>query len=332
MKYLYLNILGFVVAAFAVISCSTSQTVEVSGKPGTEIYSPQKNLLTTIQPDGTSKIKIDSDSYYAYLLSKEPASEDYIPFALDYKRHNYTMDRTLSSLGTGIGLVGTGAMVMGTIMLLAGGEDVALPFIAGGAVVASGGFAVGTSAVFRKAQTQQTHRYKYLSEHKTNQDMLFTYPEIVAEENPATSEAEESAPVSVSNRKISVTTENVVTDKSSRSLKDYGAKVAGEYVGSGILRLKDDVVEKYNNIKVVVKRKDRKTVTVDVIDDAGESYFNMPSKYLVDSDLEGGYTLTHNEISQAKIEINAKKVLIYLHPRVNIDNEVYTLEIEAKKK
>lgn len=332
MKYLYINILGFSVAAFVITSCSTSQTITVSGKPGTEIYSPQKNLLTTIKPDGSSKIKISSDIYYAYLLSKEQASEYYIPFALDYKNYGYVSTRVQEVVGYGLVAAGTSLVLVGTAAELGGDSDLASPFFVSGASLMLGGAALGAPASARRNQTQQSHRYKYLLNHKTNQDIVFGYPEIVTEEQPAIAAAEENVPVSVSTRKIAVTADNVTTDKSSRSLKDYGAKVAGEYVGSGTLRLKDEVIEKYSNIKVVVKREDRKTVSVNVFDDAGEPYFNSPGKYSVDLDLEGGYTLVHNEISQAKIEITEKKVLVYFHPRVNIDNEVYVLEIEAKMK
>ena len=120
-----------------------------------------------------------------------------------------------------------------------------------------------------------------------------------------------------------------LTDKSTKSFKDYGAMIEGIYVGTGKLRLRDDIVERYSGIQVVITRIDKDRVDVNVVEDNGNEFFSNPSTYEIVKNANNSYTLTHSDISKATIKIDKHKNAIYLHPRVNIDGDLYVLEISA---
>ena len=121
------------------------------------------------------------------------------------------------------------------------------------------------------------------------------------------------------------------SSKSKRSLTDLAKQIEGTYLGSGKLLLKDETIENYQNIRVVLKCLDKNTVQVDVYESNGEAYFNESGRYSVKKVDSGKYQLTMNGISSATITIDANKRMVYLHPKVNIDGDLYTLSISAGK-
>ena len=90
-------------------SCTTSQKVTVQGIPGTEIYSPTMSKLGVIGPNAQVTFKISSDDYFSYLMSKNVGSNEFVPFALDYKNHRYIASHVLT--WTGYSIVGVGAVL-----------------------------------------------------------------------------------------------------------------------------------------------------------------------------------------------------------------------------
>ena len=83
-----LLVVGMFISLF---SCTTSQKITVYGVPETEIYTPNKVKLASIDNTGKAEIKLPSDGYYGLLLSHNKTQDTYIPFALDYKRKNYLL-------------------------------------------------------------------------------------------------------------------------------------------------------------------------------------------------------------------------------------------------
>lgn len=79
-------------------------------------------------------------------------------------------------------------------------------------------------------------------------------------------------------------------------------------------------------------RIDRNTVSVDVIDEQGESFFAAPGKYAVTPNKKGGFVLKHKSIPSALITIGKDRRASYVHPRVDIDGEIYKLDIRAVRK
>lgn len=310
-------------------SCSATQKISVSGQPGTEIYTPGKsynemNLIGTIGGEGKIKLTLDGDMYYAYLLSKNPASNDYIPFALDYKN--------VSRAGAGWaefgGIYATSAGVVATAVGIAVGEGVMTGV---GAALLPVGIATWASASNRNNAIDHIYGFKYLSQQSTNEDITFTRPVItpVAAAAPATDETEASSGSSATDEaEVSVSTARV-SDRSTRTFKDYGSMVEGRYVGTGVLSLGNETIEQYDNMVIEIVRVDKNTVEVSVIDADGEAFFSTPSQYTIKKPANNTYTLTHSDISKATIKINKNKKAVYLHPRVNIDGDIYTLKITA---
>lgn len=309
-------------------SCRTSQKIYVSARPGTEIYTPGKTLLATVPQDGKAKIKISSNGYYAFLLSRDAGTKDFIPFALDYKNHNYTLTRAAEGAGIVIAAAGVFSLLVGTIATVAGDEEVGTPFFVAGSAATLLGTGIGGPMTARRSQTQYKYRYKYLSFQQTNQDMAFTHPQLTFAA-PAVAVDTTSTP---STRRIVKPASNANTDRAARSIRDNATKVAGTYAGTGRLLLGTEEVEAYETIKVVIARIDKNTVSVDVIDDRGESFFTSPGQYSITANKNGGYTLKHKSIPAATITIGKDKRASYVHPRVNIDNEIYKLEIKGAKK
>lgn len=325
MKYIYINIC---VAIFCSIlfSCTTTQTISVLGEPGTTIYTPEMDRKWTVQNDGNCKITLESQNYYPYLLSKNSNSELLVPFALDYSEENYTGTRLLYGVGFGIAVPSVIACGVGTVGLLLGEE--ALSTIAGVGMV---GGAVGAFTLMvpehRLGQDQQAYSFKYLSEHNANDDLVFT-PIVDNGTNKGIGTSLSNK--KVTNREVKSSTAKSNVSKSSKTLNDYAKQISGTYIGKGNLIFEKEIIENYSNIKVVISREDKNTVAVSVIENNGDEFFTSINKY--DVTKKGSrYTLTLQDIPSAKITINGKQ-LKYNHPKVNIDNDIYTLDITATKK
>lgn len=333
------KIIGFLFVTFSVLllgACSTSQKVTIQGVPGTEIYSPTMNRLGVIGSNAQVTLKISSDDYFAYLMSRNASSNELVPFALDYKNHSYVGTHVTAWVGLLAATFGAStALVGGALEFGGGGEDFAVPMMAAGGGALLLGGAIGGSAYYRSNQTQYVHKYKYLSVQITNQDLQFV--KIVdsgynkAIHNDGMNESVTTTSVSPSN---SVTSSTVARRKSSvskRTLIDNAKLVSGTYSGTGYLSQKGKIIEEYANTKVVVLRIDNNTVNVDVIE-SGESYFSTKNKYQVTKKGKNTYVLSLKGIPDAFITIDNAGHLTYIHPKVNIDDEIYTLNITATKK
>lgn len=326
MKY-FKYILCFI-ASTMMLSCTTTQKFTVTGKPGTTIYSPNRTELATIDASGVANIELDGSAYYAFLLSKEKGDDIFTPFALDYKKKIYggsKFGEVTGGILMGVGLAGT------LVTACIGGGLIVLPFV--------GSFGAGIAFLPSMSRQQQLdHRFKfeYLSEQTTNQDFAFTRPDIkvvdfVASEVDKAETKNKQAEV-VEKEKASSKSTKSFGSKSTKSFKDYGTVLAGEYVGNGTLSINGNVIEKYANIIVELHRIDNKKVAVQVVEANGVEFFGEASSYSVRKNSDGTFSLVHNDVSVATIKTDGNSKLVYLHPRVNIDGDMYTLKITANKK
>ncbi len=329
----------FLLVAFCMIllhSCYTSQKVTVQGVPGTEIYSPTMDRLGVIGASSQVSFKISSDDYFSYLMSKNADSNELIPFALDYKNRSYVGTYALRNIGCFVGGVGVFLSFVGLIAHTGGdGEEVGDPFLSAGLGTGLLGVLIGGPSGERANQTQYDHKYKYLSVQNTNQDIHFAKITDVGYNKTLQDDDKNATAASTSIvEKGSVVASTVVTRKSSktkRTLNDNAKLVSGTYWGSGNLKQNGKIIEEYSAVKVVVLRIDNNTVNVDVIE-SGESYFSTKSKYQVKKKGENTYVLSLDGIPDASITIDSAGHLTYIHPKVNIDGEIYTLNITANKK
>lgn len=291
----YIKLICLLGVCAVIVSCKTKQKVTVYGSPGTEIYSRVYTRIGTIPNSGKLNIKLNYDPYASFLLSHNPGSDLYIPFAIDYK---YKNTRTLYSITTI-----TAAPTAGIIALLAS------PF------------------------TIDSDNYVYEKRQSINNDIpLLPYENTGLKRNITA--MDDNNPTSNSNA-MKIDSEptsfaKARASKSTKTLKDFGRLLAGTYKGTGTLLQKENVVETYGAIIVKLKRMDKNTVTVEVIDRDGESFFSSQTEYSIKKNADN-YLMSLKGIPSAIISIDAQGNLVYYHPKVNIDGEIYILKINAKK-
>lgn len=328
MKLLYRFIAIMVVALLT--SCSTTEKFLVSGTPNTKIYTPEYTHVGTIGSDGTAKIELTSNHYYAFLLSKDATSDTYIPFALDYKYNSHAGASFLKYIGMGTAFAGLIPMLSGTIALAAGDDDIGDTMLGIGSIATLTGVAIGMPADSRSQQTSYEYQFQYLNNQSTNSDLhftkvAFTEPHKNAEQ---VSRHDVSTPTIVEETSVS---RKQLTEKSTKTLKNYGKQVANTYVGTGKLTQNKMTIESYSNIKVKIEYVNKDEVRVNVTESNGSDFFTNYSLYKVEKKKNGSYLLTHSKIASATITIDANGNLKYNHPKVNIDGEVYNLQITTYK-
>lgn len=339
MKIMRTRIKIFIGALLCIVaySCKTTQKMSINTTPGTEIYTPMLDRIAVADNSGVAHVVLPSDGYYAYLLSKPSGSDLLVPFALDYKKNKYTATKILGYAGGVISYAGFMAAIFGGVDVAStdSGEEPMFggtPLLVGGlGMLAAGGSMLGVS-LGRMSQTCNDYQFEYLGDQKANQDMTFTRPvfdvapvkEVVTPkpENNSTQvdEAEESSTVSTS-----------FFGSSIKSLRNYGAQVAGEYEGVAMLLYDDELLKNFEGIKLVLTRIDATHVSVEVMSGDGEKLFGSASSYGIEKMDDGSYCLVHEEVPSATITIGQDERLVYLHPRINIDGDIYALKIEAKK-
>ena len=340
-------ILGMMLAMLT--SCHTSTQIAIFAEPGTEIYTPALTQLGVTDNSGRLVLEIDDTVHHTFLLSHSPGSKENVPFALDYKHRQVGGTKFREGLGMGMAFVGLGAMVGGLIPVLTNTDDLTGAFIAlGGAVLGGIGCGIGAPADSRLSQTAYQYEYKYLPEQRTNQDFTFTQPEFSAWElhentrieNLSRSQIREllsgEPPQKKPSRQevASTTVHRTIGQTSSKTLEveDLAAQLEGTYLGSGKLVKGRKTIETYSGIKVILRRVSRDVVAVNVEESNSNKYFPTDSKYIILKQADGTFTLTMDDIPSATISIDTKQRLNYQHPRVNIDNQIYELKINANMK
>ena len=327
----------FIISAgviFILTSCSTSTKVTVMAEPGTEILTPGYSRLAVADNTGNAKFKIPDDNHYAFLFSHRPNTDTYVPFALDYKYKSFSGSKFLKGVSYFLSSAGLLSMITGVIIIAAGDTDTGvIPMVAGTAAALSG-VGIGLTSSSRLEQTNHEYRYKYLAVQKANDDLPLTRlaiePISLATETNTIIPVQPLVTPTVDKNDASSVSSRKLSQKSTKTLKDYGNQLQGTYIGSGKLTKGNETIETYNDMKVFLKRVSKDVVSVNVEDSSGEKFFPSDSNYKIVAKKDGSFILTLEGISVATITIDKNKNLIYLHPRVNIDGDIYTLTINAK--
>lgn len=314
-----------IMVAVVFSSCSTTEKFYVSGTPNTEIYTPYYVQVGTIGPNGRAKIEISSDNYCAFFLSKSPNSELYVPFALDYKRKSRMGTSFIKSTGQLIALSGALTAAMG-LAVEDGGEIIGI-----GGGMAAAGLAMWGFAGSRMEQKSYEYEYQYLNRQQTNEDLHLTKAVFNEPFKGASQTQTVKASIPITVKEDTSVSKKRLSDKSSKTLKDYGKQTEGVYVGSGTLTQNGETIESYVDIKVIIDRVSKNEANVNVIEADGAEFFEVPSKYKITKNKNGSYTLKHSSISTATITISKNGSLTYNHPKINIDGEIYFLKISAKE-
>lgn len=325
MKRLYLIFSVMFLFSF-MSSCKMSQNFVINGTPGTEIYSPSMEKIATVQSDGKTTVKIHGDEYYSYLMSHEPNSQLFVPFALDYERKNHPGARISKLFAFPLVLYGGAAFIGGTFLTIYG-EGSGLLLAGLGA-----GFSALGLASFRD-DLPYMYQYKYSRYQRTNEDFKFA-PIVdngIKKSDCNSANREDSSDGIKQDKKgnASITDVNSSSTAARRKSIDFAQVVSGTYLGSGTLSYNGSTIESYSSIEVVIDRKTKNTVNVKVIE-SGESFFASDLEYPVKR-VDDGYELKLIGISNAVISIDNNGNLSFYHPKVNIDGVLYTLNINAKK-
>lgn len=304
-------------------SCKTTDTIKILGTPKTEIYTPEMKKIATINDNGAVDVEFSKFTHYSYLMSRVPGSKDYVPFAIDY----FETDQKKKSLGWTLYAVGLSSIIIG-------GPVASSSYAAGMSMIGIGGV-VAMSSIWPLCSAyaggvQTKYNFKYPTEFKTNQSLKFvdfvddgyikkveSKQDKIEENNDVTSE---------NNLKASSALKSVI------SLKDYGKQIEGEYIGSGKLKQDGMTIETFDGLIISIEKYTKKDVYVNVKTSDGIEFFSSKILYNIGVSENGGFVLSMEDMPSAKIQINESNDLQYNHPNVNIDGDVYTLEISAVKK
>lgn len=294
----FIKIFSFFCVAALLSSCaSIQQQITVQGAPDTKIYNAEFEHLGTIQANGTTQIGISKSTFDPYLLSWSENYKTFIPFAIDYKESNH--HRRIVSIPAWITYFG-GLWQLHYLSC-------------------------------NKAYIN--HQFEYLPEQQTHQDLSFTNYEDKGPKRKIGGQEVETEELTATPSTHSAATSKDLpgASQSAKTFKDLGNLVSGTYVGTGKLILKGKTIEEYGNMQVVLTKINKNSVNVKVIESSGENFFSSENRYGIEKK-EGKYSLTLQGIPTATITIDKNGRLSFRHPKVNIDGDMYTLEISAAKK
>lgn len=324
-----LKILTFCLFCLFISSCITGRgtIMTISGVPGTEIYKPDMTKIAVINNDGTTKIKFKGkNNYYPFLLSRNPANDMYIPFAIDYKEKKYIGNYIAYSVGT----VGSIMVLEGIVFAACGMPEVGLGMLGGG-LAGSLAFLFGPN--FNSFEVLNS--IKYLSKQRTNEDLNFAeyvdkgYKKVLSS-NKSTDTAQKTSTTETGD--IPEKQDKAVSSsytKSAFTLKNNAEKIIGQYNGQGVLMQSGIEVENFNKVTVFIENTNRKNVvSVKIIVGDGIDFFNSDCYYQVKK-TASGFSLIMQDMPEATIEIDKENGLHYKHPKVNIDGEIMMLDIKA---
>ena len=157
MKHLYFLLLSLI---FIFSACTTTSKICISGTPGTIIKEQSGEILGTIDSSSRLITKVEKTSCQPIIfLSKEPNSDKWIPFALDFKRDNSNL--AISFMLYDIGM----ASIIATFPLLITANIAAVPTLLGGALL-------GFPAAFSIGNHQGCYDYSKMQ--TTNNDLFST--------------------------------------------------------------------------------------------------------------------------------------------------------------
>ncbi|MDY4459691.1 MAG: hypothetical protein SPE17_04415 [Alloprevotella sp.] len=167
---------------------------------------------------------------------------------------------------------------------------------------------------------QWLQNYSYLKQQKTNEDFQFQpYVETGFKREVL------KANYAPANKEMAGTAIGT-------SLRNLAGNIAGTYTGEGqLLTDKGRMAERYEGLTLQITRVDNHTVTIAVLDNNNESYFDEPQQYSVKKNEDGTYVLTLTSDSEAVISINADGTLDYHHPHIPINAKNYILNISANR-
>lgn len=338
----YLKITGVLLLFVFLQSCSPTQTISIKAKPGTIIYTPEMKRMAVIPDSGESEVEISKDVTYNYLLSQEKNGDKLVPFALNFENRNSNGPKVLEGICLGLAIPSTVAYLVGVALAVA--EVDIITMIIGASVALPSAF-IGMGASSRSNDDQYYYLYKYLPEQQTNQDIVFTPLKQTADyKTVGKKRSYLPSYETVDNNKdkkeeyLNYTQREertVVDNNASNTYKSQPARtesvnhsqhVIGTYYGTGRLMSDNELIERYDNLKIVVTKRTDNMVKVDVYVNS-IPYFSSTNIYNI-SKTYNEYTL-HHTTNDSYITVDEDGKLDFTYK--NIRNKGYVLKINAEK-
>jgi len=308
-------------------SCKTSETITVRATPGTKIYSPDNIEAPKgeVPQSGKLKIKLPMKGYYGYLIAQNPQSNLMVPFGLDYKHTHQTSNTVISALGP---LGGSIAITAGALLVNDAPTESVGAIAAGGALMAAGIIA-SKSIVFSGIPSD--YEFSYMKNQTAIQDLQLATTVSVKDPVKNVPTAPIAKPIRKKASSIVVNESQAPTQtKAKRTLADAANLVSGAYTGSGKLLQGKSEIERYDDIRVVITKAAKNQVHVQVVE-SGEDFFETPMEYTAEKQKDGSFILSLKEIPTVRIAISSTGKLTFLHDKVGIDGDTYTLSINAQR-
>ena len=318
-------------------SCSSSTKITINAKPGTvfpALYD-KENKMVKCDQTGAVTYKHSDDNYIGLTYSFDK-DRKIIPFAFDYgKRGNAAI--VFGNIGKAIAVTGVFIDAIGAIIICAGGEDVGITVALAGLGTVGFGFSFWGPLDAIGNQKAYEYHYKYKRHQNTNQDLAFTQPTITLLDPPQVYQNEISttyesspAPEEKNNNSDAAVSSKTLGERSTKKLSNNADKVSGTYVGTGILKHDGVAMESYSNISVTIEKVSNNIVGVNVVEENGDRFFAHDLEYDIINNRDGSYTLVSKKTKDAKISIVLNS-MDYIHPKVNIEGDIYQLHINASK-
>ncbi len=314
--------------------CYTNEKIEITTPETMDIYIPGiiQNPIIQAHPDRNIKIEISSNMYCSYFLVRPTGSNIWVPLGLDYRHNSHYGTKIVLGSGYALAGIGTAGLIGSVIPLIAGNDSPSIGVIAGGSGgVALVGVGLGLPAQVRMRQTAYDYNFGYVKKQFIELPHLST---TLLHPNPEKNTFEQTQTSKPERKKASSGTEmaniQVVGSKAKKSRSDFAQMISGTYTGSGKLLLNGKQDDYFSEIKVVIEKIDRTHVSVRIIEN-DEDFFETPLTYQVLTTKKGEYYLSIEKLPEAKISITKSGLMSFLHPKVYIDNQLYTLSISAKK-
>lgn len=330
-------------SALLVQSCTSTERFNVTASPNQKLYLPSNLAAAVDAPyeNGEYQMDVPSAYYLGYMTARDPETGLAVPFGLDVHKKSRASTKTSAGTGITVGSIGLVGMLTGLMVEAIGSsESVDDPdLVTSGLVVALSSMAVcgagyGWGLPANQKLKQLAYQYQFTYDKnqspysgKLSKTLLNPNPQKQAE--PAARKRAVSGDMAQSVAPSATTPAGTTVAKKSR--KHANAITAGTYAAEGKLFKGNAVDEAYPDMQLVIDQAENGTYNVNVLE-SGEDFFGAPLVFEFSGKNENGDTiLTLKGLPEATLTVTADGRLLFRHPAVLIDNEVYTLSVNGKK-
>lgn len=280
---------------YAATSCTTTEKFYLQSSVDAAIILPMKSSTeySQIEKGNSIKVEVPSDSYVGYITIKDKDKNIDIPVGINTHRNKRTSSK---------------ASVIGCI----------IPPLCAWAIVESS----------RHDQLSYNGQFSYDKYQRAAVDGLLTT--LLRQDPPKNTVNASSHSKKKKYASSGVKTSTSKTSKAKIKNRNLASFVVGSYQCSGNLMDGNSTDEEYPSVQIVIKQVDKTNVSVEVIE-SGESIFESPMEYTVKANGKNNYLLTLHGVPEATIEITKTGKITFLHKRVNINGDIYTLSIKGNK-